>query len=262
MADVKAIFIDAGHGLGTNDAVDNGAAANGTTERKETVEIASECIDDILRQKWGIPVYPIGVSERLSLAGKVKVVNDICREKGFTASNALLVSVHINAGGGTGIEGWYEGGNTASKTFAENVGKAVAAEVNLKYRKTAPDTSNNHGRLAIVRDVLPTAMLCECAFIDTPTDVGLLLDPVKDGGFARGIVKGIAKQLGKTYIEPDAEIDNPSGFIDVPEGMWFTEAVKKVAKAGYMTGDNGRFYPAKAVSRAELAEILRRALKL
>lgn len=262
---IKAIIIDAGHGKGSGGATDPGAVGSGTTERKEVKEIVGEVIDDFARQPGlkGIPLFVVGLHEDIELMKKISGVNLICGQRGLDAVNSRCISVHINSGGGTGTEGLFETGNPASQSFAKKINDAVATRTGLKNRGVKGDTTTGHGRLGMVRDVIPTAMLIECGFIDTAKDAALLKDPFEDGKFAQGIVKGICDEVGVEYLEPGEVPAVPSsGFEDVPDGQWFTEYVKKVSKAGIMQGDGKKFRPADTVTRAELAKVVSLLAKL
>lgn len=262
---IKAIILDAGHGKGTSGAHDPGATGNGTTERKEVLEIAMEARDDFLRQPalQGIQLFLVGVHEDLDINQHIATVNAISQKHGLNAQNSRCIAIHVNKGGGTGMETWFEGGNPASLDFAKNIQELMVMRTNMKDRGVKDDRKTGHGRLGMVRDVIPTACLVECGFIDTKADADKLKDPFKDQAFAQGIVHGICKHLEVKYAEPGTPIPVPSsGFSDVPDGTWFTDAVKKVNKAGIMQGDKGKFRPADTVTRAELAVALARALKL
>src|SRR5436190_16682670 len=98
---LKAVFIDAGHGLGPTGAIDNGASGNGTTERKEVVEIAQELSARLTADPSfaGVQIIKIAVDDRMMLKDHIKEVNDLCRMNGWQANDALLVSIHLNSAG-------------------------------------------------------------------------------------------------------------------------------------------------------------------
>lgn len=57
----------------------------------------------------------------------------------------------------------------------------------------------------------------------------------------------------------DKTPDKLTGFPDVPAGAWYEEDVKWAAQGGFLTGyPDGTYKPAQAVTRAELAAVLRR----
>ncbi len=67
-------------------------------------------------------------------------------------------------------------------------------------------------------------------------------------------------------MEGWAIVDQTAGagpFPDVEPGRWSAEAIAKCKAAGILVGDpDGNFYPARAVTREELAVVIARALKL
>lgn len=270
LSELKAIFIVAGHGktykknifgkvVGENE--DNGAVGNGTTERTEVIEIAQESIAMLKKQQDlnNVAIFDIGVNEKLSLEEKIHKINVICQENGFNFTNSLLVSIHVNAGGGTGVESWYYGNSELSMDFGGAIGYEMSNATGLKNRGDKSEYANRHGRLGIVHDTMPLAVLIECGFIDTVHDVNILKDPERDDGFALGITKGILLYIGAKYKTPKKE--KPTEFLDVPKDSWYYEAVKKVTDADIMSGKDGRFRPSENVTRAELATVIVRMLE-
>ena len=93
--------------------------------------------------------------------------------------------------------------------------------------------------------------------VDEVTEAGLLsgvseskFDP--DGAVTRAMT---VTALWRLAGEPAAE--GKGGFSDVPEGTWYTAAVAWAAEQGIAAGDGkGRFEPAKAVTREQLAVFL------
>ena len=256
---IKAILIDIGHGLGPTGKEDNGGSANGTTERAEVTEIGLEVMKYIQKQPSleGVVIYLIGYPVRMKLEDHVKAANDLCKGRGYGPKDAVLLSVHTNMGGGSGIEAWYEDGNAESQTLCQKALDAVADVTGLPKRRALPDTQNRYGRLGIVRDVIPTAILVECGFLDNPTDFAVIGDDEKDDKFAIGIVKGLVKYLGLTYTE----ISTDGPFPDVPKDRWSAAAIARARDAGWMTGyGDGLFRPERPVTREELAVILDRAI--
>lgn len=248
---VKAIFIEAGHGK-KDGMVDVGAVGNGTTERAEVKQIASELVERIKLDKRfaGVSVYSVGISEDYDLVEKVQKINTLCKLRGYNKLNSLLISIHINSGGGTGVESWYYVADNDSKKFGAIVGDELSKATGLVYRGDKPDSENRHGRLAIVRDTKPLAVLVECGFIDSP-DVNVLKDENKDDSFALGIYKGICRHLGYE--------DSDSLYPDVKKNDWFYSVVEWGVKNKLVNGyGDGLFRPNNQVTRAELLTILKR----
>src|SRR5690606_33010714 len=84
----------------------------------------------------------------------------------------LFVSVHINAGGGTGFESYiYSGGvSAATKKFQDVLHSTIAAGCGLKDR--GQKRANYH----VLRETVMPAVLTENGFIDHKNDAAKLKD--------------------------------------------------------------------------------------
>lgn len=247
---MKAIYIDAGHGLGEDGSNDNGGSAI-VQERERVVQIAKLTVSLLRAQPKlaGVAIVPIGVEERLMLIDHIKVANMDYLQNNYREGDALLVSIHCNAGGGSGSESWYESGNEDSKMLAVKVGSICASHSGLAYRGTKGDLDNRRGRLGIVRDVKATAALVECGFVDSAIDAPRLRDTPER--FASGIVDGIVTHLGIQFVKPALV------FPDVEAGRWSEEAIKYCKEKGFMKGsEDGLFHPTDALTREQMATIL------
>lgn len=79
----------------------------------------------------------------------------------------LDISIHLNAGGGTGTEVWYYSGSSTGKSKAAAVSKKVAEELGLRDRGAKATTS-----LYVLKNTVAPAILVECCFVDSKTDQG------------------------------------------------------------------------------------------
>ena len=185
------VFIGVGHG-----GSDPGAVANNTKEKDLNLSIAIACRDVLARH---------GVEVKLS---RTKDENDPLNEE-IKECNAfspdLAVDIHNNAGGGDGAEAFYHFGGGVSKTLAENI-LAEIAKVGQNSRG-AKIRKNDNGKdyYGFIRQTYCPAVIVECAFVDTPTDLRILAteDGKKKMGQAVGV--GILKTLGIEY-EPQEGI--------------------------------------------------------
>ena len=77
----------------------------------------------------------------------------------------LDISIHLNAGGGTGAEVWYYEGDSVGKAKAAAVSASVAKVLGIKDRgaKATKD-------LYVLKNTKATAILVECCFVDSQTD--------------------------------------------------------------------------------------------
>lgn len=255
MRTLKAVFVNAGHGIGPTGGDDNGAGGI-VQERTEVVQIAKEVITEIEKRPEyrGVRIIPIGVTEDLKLTDMTKKIRDTIVAQGLAAVECLVVSIHANAGGGTGIEALFEEGDGESKKLARLLAAYVSLSTTLVNRGVKADTTSNHGRLGILRDVPCTAALIECGFVDNPTDADLLKDETKDDSFALGIVAGLTEYVRSTFAPAV-----PGIYPDVEAGRWSEDAIRWCKEIGIMTGyPDGTFQPMRPISREEIAVVLHR----
>lgn len=120
--------------------------------------------DIIVHEHSDVPLY-----QRANRA------NHICNVNG--AKNCLLVSVHANAGGGTGWEVWTSRGQTWADDYAEIFFKHAAQafpEFPMRADNTDGD-SDKEADFAILKKTSCPAVLTENFFMDTERDCRLLL---------------------------------------------------------------------------------------
>lgn len=172
------IFIDPGHG-----GTDSGAVGNGLLEKNITLQISTR-IRDILLNEYD------NVSIRMSRTGD----QTVSLPERTNAANAwaadFLLSVHINAGGGTGYEDYiYPGVGTPTTTYQNNIHSEVLKLVNFSDR--GKKTANFH----MLRESNMPAVLTENGFIDNANDASKLKTSSFIESIARGHVNGIVKSF-------------------------------------------------------------------
>lgn len=168
------IFIDPGHG-----GSDPGATANGLQEKNLTLAIATE-MRNILENEYD------NVSIQMSRTGD----SSLSLSQRTTAANNwnadYFVSVHINAGGGTGFESYiYPSVGAPTTTYQTTLHNAIVGATNFQNRGTK--RANFH----VLRETTMPAILTENGFIDTASDAERLKDPNFISAIARGHVNGI-----------------------------------------------------------------------
>ena len=212
---MKKVFISAGHG-----GSDPGAVANGFKEKDLNLDIALACGDYL---------KAYGVNVKLS---RTKDEDDgICQEA--AESNAFgpdyTVSIHINAGGGDGIEAWHQL-DGSSKVLAENIlAEAVKIGQNSRGAKTRAN-SNGTDYYGFIRQTNAPAVIVECAFVDNAKDMEIIDTVAERKAMGVAIAKGILKTLGIT--EKPAETPKPSTTVTVDKN----DAVSIAANAVYYNG--------------------------
>jgi N-acetylmuramoyl-L-alanine amidase len=175
------IFVDPGHG-----GTDPGATSNGVRECDVVLDIG-------LRLKTKLE----------SLGGTVQMSRTTdtypSLQSRSAASNAfgahIFVSVHNNAGGGTGVETWVHDNATANTNLlAKKVNDQLVSALSATDRGVKKAPSGRSGTNIYVIDPANTkgwAILSEVLFIDNATDRAKLTDPVYKQKAADAIATGI-----------------------------------------------------------------------
>ncbi|MCL9970341.1 N-acetylmuramoyl-L-alanine amidase [Anoxybacillus kestanbolensis] len=180
------IVLDAGHG-----GHDPGAIANGLREKDLTLAIVKH-IGKMLEEYEGVEILYTRTDDRfLELSERAAIANK--------AGADFFLSVHINAGGGTGFES-YVHPNANSATIAyQNV---IHAEI-MKSLGNVNDRGKKRANYAVLRETKMPAILTENLFIDNPNDAAKLKSEQFLLQIAYGHVEGIAKAFGlKKKAEP------------------------------------------------------------
>lgn len=118
---------------------------------------------------------------------RVDIANTYYREY----SNAVLISLHSNAGGGTGLEIWTSVGQTRSDDFAEIMGNEFINTFDgMAFR---PDTSDGdldkESQFYILKYTKCPAILPECLFFDNFSNYQLLIDPDFQNDYVDALIR-------------------------------------------------------------------------
>lgn len=174
------IFIDPGHG-----GTDPGAVGNGLLEKVLTL-IISYKIRDFLLQFEGVQVKLSREGDQtLSLKQRTDMAN--------TWGADFLLSVHINAGGGTGYEDFRH--SSQSHSSVSGIVQAAIHEAVMKEIKDfgVVDRRIKSANYHMLRESRMPAVLSENLFIDKSADAALLKDEDFLNAVALGHVNGIVK---------------------------------------------------------------------
>ncbi|WP_264737317.1 N-acetylmuramoyl-L-alanine amidase [Cytobacillus firmus] len=172
------VFIDPGHG-----GTDPGAVGNGLQEKNLTLQIATR-IKDILTLEYD------NVSILMSRTGD----QTVSLSERTNAANAwgadFFLSVHINAGGGTGYEDYvYPGVGAPTTTYQNNIHTEVIKLVDFY------DRGKKQANFHVLRETIMPALLTENGFIDNANDAAKLKSSTFIENLARGHVNGIVKSF-------------------------------------------------------------------
>ena len=151
------VYIDAGHGFessGPGTGFDPGAIGSGYRE----VDLAQELSDkvaSILRNQYGLDVY-------VNKSGWYK----LRQAQASMLDCGVLVSIHFNAGGGSGSESYIHTYNaaTGSARLQTSVHNKMVSALGLSNRGT------KNMQLAVLSGKVPATLL-EIAYIDRPSDI-------------------------------------------------------------------------------------------
>lgn len=189
------IFLDPGHNYSGSDT---GAAGNGLKEQEITFYIAEKTKLKLEEAGLDVKMSRENLTDNVgygstssSLYQRAKMANDWGAD--------LFISIHCNAGGGTGTETYsYQAGITNGHKLAEDVQKRIIALTGLRDRgvKTA--------NFAVLKNTEMPAILVETAFIDnTGSDALLLGSESGQDLFAEGITQGVLDYLLIDYEKED-----------------------------------------------------------
>src|SRR5699024_2840906 len=175
----KIIVIEAGHG-----GQDPGAVANGLREKDLTLYISKRIKKYLDDNYSGHKVLLTRTTDKfLTLSERANFAN---RNKAD-----YFMSVHINAGGGTGYESFIHTSNSSGSRNAQNTIHDEA----IKGMK-ATDRGKKRANFAVLRQTKMPAILPENLFIDRKEDAEKLSKYSFLNEVAKGHAVGIAKALG------------------------------------------------------------------
>jgi N-acetylmuramoyl-L-alanine amidase len=228
------IFIDPGHG-----GADPGATGNGLREKDLTLDISNRVAQRLREHGFSVMMTRatdtyVGLSERAQMANQ--------------AGADYFLSIHINAGGGTGFESLVQPGCDNGETGRIR-GIIHSAVADYFTANGMPDRGRKQADLAVCRETNMPAALIECGFIDS-ADAQKLADPAFRQGIAEAIVKGLCEAFGVQYREKVA----PTPTQQAGPQQWEIEAVQWL-KANHLI--NNDHDPKAPITWAELGVVIR-----
>ena len=186
----KGIVIDAGHG-----GTDSGATGNGIIEKDLTLKIAQYIhnrLDDL-----GIKNVLIrNTDETINPTERVERVNNAYG----TSGDVIVVSNHINAGGGDGAEIIYalRNNDTLSSLIATEIEKE-GQNVRKYYQRRLPSDPSKDYYFMLRNTGNTESIIVEYGFLDsTSDDVNQLKNNYEN--YAEAVVRALVDYIGATYI--------------------------------------------------------------
>ena len=190
----KKVVVDAGHG-----GSDPGALGNGLKEKDLTLQAARYMYNRL--QELGIPAV-ITRDEDVTLERKDRI-NKILTAFG-NSPDVIVVSNHINAGGGEGAEIVYSLRNNS--TLADMAISNIAKEGQIArktYQRRLPENPNKDYYFIMRETGQTEPILVEYGFIDTARDAKKLTTNLDN--YVEGVVKAIADYANVPYTPPTTE---------------------------------------------------------
>ena len=191
------IIIDAGHG-----GTDPGAVSGNLKEKDYTLLISNYMYNRF--KELGIPVY-ISRSEDETLSPSDRIARI---KPNIKSKDDVVISNHLNAGGGDGAEVVYalRNNSTLSKKILEGL-ENQGQNIRKYYQRTLPsNTSKDY--YFIIRDTYPAeSVLLEYAFIDsTKDDKSQIMNDWKK--WAESVVRSVSEYKGYNYKAPNTNLAN------------------------------------------------------
>lgn len=194
---VRKVVIDPGHG-----GTDSGATGNNLLEKDYNLLISKYMYDRF--KELGIPVAITRDSD--TTLSPTDRVNTILNKFG-NSSDVILISNHVNSGGGEGAEVIYALRNkdTLAKRILENIG-AAGQETRKYYQRRLPsDTSKDYYFIHRNTGNLEP-LIVEYGFIDNTKDVEFLKENYEE--LAEAVISAVANYIGVPYKAPNGLITN------------------------------------------------------
>ena len=194
---VRKVIIDPGHG-----GTDSGATGNNLLEKDYNLLISKYMYDRF--KELGVPVAITRDSD--TTLSPTDRVNTILNKFG-NSSDVILISNHVNSGGGEGAEVIYALRNkdTLAKRILENIG-AAGQETRKYYQRRLPsDTSKDYYFIHRNTGNLEP-LIVEYGFIDNTKDVEFLKENYEE--LAEAVISAVANYIGVPYTPPEGLITN------------------------------------------------------
>ncbi|WP_066048116.1 N-acetylmuramoyl-L-alanine amidase [Robertmurraya korlensis] len=170
------IFLDPGHG-----GVDPGATGNGLQEKNINLSVASTIQNILINEYENVEVRMSRTGDQtVSLSSRTNAANSWGAD--------FFLSIHVNAGGGTGFESYiYPNVGAPTTTYRQALHEEVLKSVNFNNR--GQKQANFH----VLMETTMDAVLTENGFIDNASDAEKLRNPSFLQNLARGHANGVAR---------------------------------------------------------------------
>jgi uncharacterized coiled-coil protein SlyX len=167
-----------------------GTVVGDLKEVEQSRKIAKQVVSQL--RKDG--VITLSVPYNLSLNQRIKWINATGYDKG---KGDVLVEIHNNKGGKTGVEAWYVNSeDKRSRKLAESLTAGIEQETGLEIQGIKDQKDHKLGEIKVIKQVKPIAALLECLYLDNKSDQQFLKDDNKIKLLGTTIAKAITKYIG------------------------------------------------------------------
>lgn len=192
------IVVDAGHG-----GSDPGAVSGNLREKDFNLRAANYMYDRF--RELGVPVA-ITRDDDTTLTRRERI--DAMTDSFGNDSKVIVLSNHINAGGGEGAEIVYP--LRTSSTLPSMILDSIGQKGQIKrkyYQRVLPEDPSKDYYYIMRETPNTTALLIEYGFIDNPNDQRKLQNNLLD--YAEAVVEAVSEYIGINYYPPGSNIVSP-----------------------------------------------------
>jgi len=184
----KKVVVDAGHG-----GADPGASGNGVIEKEYNLKIANYIYNRL--RELGIPTSIVRSTD-VTLTPNERV-NKILNAYG-NSEDVIVLSNHLNAGGGTGAEVVYalRNNDTLSRLILEEIANEGQGIRKWYQRRLPSDPSKDYYFIHRLTG-RTEPVLIEYGFVDNATDANFIRNNWQD--LAEAVVRAVSTYVGAPY---------------------------------------------------------------
>lgn len=203
------VIVDAGHG-----GTDPGSSNGDIIEKDYTLKIANYMYNRF--KDLGIPTFITRTEDvTLNPTDRINVITP-----NITSSDDIVISNHLNAGGGDGAEIVYalRNDDTLSKMILDNI-EETGQNIRKWYQRKLP-SNPNRDYYYIIRNTSPAeSILVEYAFLDSTKDDRKQIKNDWEK-WAEAVVKAVADYKGYNYTAPGANTVNDTYTVARGDSLW------------------------------------------
>ncbi len=231
----KICFI-AGHGKSKKGGYDSGAVSkDGKFHEFKIVKKIAKHAQTYYNSTYTEQADCMNYDGDLYLSERIKEAN--------SNNYDFVAEIHLNAGGGTGVECYYSKGNAKGQKYADMICKNISNTLGIKQRSNGKDDGGDKVKLnssgddyfGIIRQTEMTSVLVECAFIDTELDLSRVNSTEGQKMCGEAIAKAVAEVRG---LRPKVDADKIKVVYRVQTGAFSSldnakKQMEKIKKAGF-----------------------------